>query len=179
MGFNDVKLRNITGSTVAAILDKAFSEFTQAYSSSSYYLSYSDFLGQLEQNAATGSINHPLTSSIILTKLYCQYHKERSQETENLLIEIKETLESLRDSCALSAQDVKIQINGFIKTHITDLASSQSESEHSMAPQGSSSPAGPVAATLTTLSLGGGAAAAYLLNLGGAKTLVNGLLRIG
>ncbi|GIX63371.1 suprabasin isoform X1 [Babesia caballi] len=41
------------------------------------------------------------------------------------------------------------------------------------------SSAGPVAATLTTLGLGGGAAAAYIFNLGGAKTLINGLLRIG
>ncbi|GIX63142.1 fibrinogen alpha chain [Babesia caballi] len=49
----------------------------------------------------------------------------------------------------------------------------------SQAPSSQFSPAGPVAGTLTTFGLGGGAAAAYLLNLGGAKTLVNGLLRIG
>ncbi|GIX62399.1 variant erythrocyte surface antigen-1 family protein [Babesia caballi] len=44
---------------------------------------------------------------------------------------------------------------------------------------GQPSPAGPVAATLTTLVLGGGAAAVYLFDLGGAKTLVNGLLKLG
>ncbi|GIX65236.1 variant erythrocyte surface antigen-1 family protein [Babesia caballi] len=47
------------------------------------------------------------------------------------------------------------------------------------APPSQSSSAGPVAGTLTTLGLGGGAAAAYILNLGGAKTVVNGLLKIG
>ncbi|GIX62830.1 variant erythrocyte surface antigen-1 family protein [Babesia caballi] len=43
----------------------------------------------------------------------------------------------------------------------------------------SSSGVAPVAGTLTTLGLRGGAAAAYLFNLGGAKTLVTNLLRIG
>ncbi|GIX65165.1 variant erythrocyte surface antigen-1 family protein [Babesia caballi] len=48
-------------------------------------------------------------------------------------------------------------------------------SEPSPPPQSSSS-AAPVTGTVATLALGGGGAAAYFLDLGGAKTLVNGLL---
>ncbi|GIX64863.1 variant erythrocyte surface antigen-1 family protein [Babesia caballi] len=175
MGFNGVKLRNITGSTVAAILDKAFSEFTQAYSSSSYYPSYSDFLGQLEQKVPKGALGAPLTSCFILSNVYCQYHKVLRKEAENPLPKIKETLEQLRESCGLSDSALKSQISTFISNYITIHPFSQ-EGDPSNSP--SPAPAVPVAGTLTTFGLGGGAAAAYLLDIGGAKTLVNGLLMI-
>ncbi|GIX62292.1 suprabasin isoform X4 [Babesia caballi] len=58
-------------------------------------------------------------------------------------------------------------------------AAGQAGKEREKTALGQSSPAAPVAATLTTFGLGGGAAAAYLFNLGGAKTLINGLLKIG
>ncbi|GIX64263.1 variant erythrocyte surface antigen-1 family protein [Babesia caballi] len=48
-----------------------------------------------------------------------------------------------------------------------------------MADSGNGIDGGSIAGTLSTLGLGGGAVAAYLFNLGGAKTFVNGLLKIG
>ncbi|GIX62723.1 variant erythrocyte surface antigen-1 family protein [Babesia caballi] len=97
-----------------------------------------------------------------------------SETSEEPLKNIKEKLEKFRESCGYTYSDLKEEF----ETFLIEIQIIKASSPAAMA-DSSPSTAGPVAGTLTTFGLGGGAAAAYILNLGGAKTLVNGLLKIG
>ncbi|GIX62372.1 variant erythrocyte surface antigen-1 family protein [Babesia caballi] len=183
MGFNPSReLRDVKGSKVATILDSEgahnFDELQKAYGNGQYV--YSNFVDELETqyNPQNNALNSPLTSCYKFAKHYfTSKFKERDSESiDQTLTAIKKSLEGFSKLCTTSAQDLQYRVGGFLKEAMPDPASSQladtSDTAHS-------SPAGPVAGTLTTLGIGGGAAAAYMLNLGGAKTLVNGLLKIG
>ncbi|GIX64868.1 variant erythrocyte surface antigen-1 family protein [Babesia caballi] len=91
---------------------------------------------------------------------------QTKKEIIDMLSELREAVKSLDGSNLTKFSNAYLKLN----TAITDAMKST---------ESTSSPAGPIAGTLSTLGLGGGAAAAYFLDLGGAKTLVNGLLRIG
>ncbi|GIX61952.1 variant erythrocyte surface antigen-1 family protein [Babesia caballi] len=91
---------------------------------------------------------------------------QTKKEITNMLSELNAAVKSVGVSGLEKLSHAYSELN----TAITDAIKST---------ESTSSPAGAVAGTLTTFGLGGGAAAAYLFNLGGAKTLVNGLLKIG
>ncbi|GIX62507.1 uncharacterized protein BcabD6B2_19420 [Babesia caballi] len=178
MGFTPTQLRNVNGSTVANVLDSggtyAFTELNTTFRSSSYshYSSsdYSKFIEGLQRPFQSDAIDRPLACSYLLSKYYCEYLKQQQQETTETFTKIREKLEKFKTSWYNSDQDIKDQINTFISTCLTKPKKSNDPSPSS---------SGPIAGTLTTLGLGGGATAAYIFNIGGAKTIVNGLLKIG
>ncbi|GIX64271.1 variant erythrocyte surface antigen-1 family protein [Babesia caballi] len=178
MGFKTNELQNINGSQVVERLTSdhiyGFDELKNVQNS--YQSPYSDFLIQLEDRGPAQGINCPLTNCFILAKEYIksQFTKSQGPRIDGTLTSIKEALPSFKSSCQTSAQDLYYQINNFISTYMPETSSPNPGGVSAQ-----SSPAAPVAGTLTTLGLGGGAAAAYIFNLGGAKTLVNGLLKIG
>ncbi|GIX64714.1 variant erythrocyte surface antigen-1 family protein [Babesia caballi] len=91
---------------------------------------------------------------------------QAKEEITNMLSELSEAVKSLGISGLEKLSKAYTNLN----TAITDAMKST---------ESTSSVGGAAAGTLSTLGLGGGAAAAYLFNLGGVKTLVNGLLKIG
>ncbi|GIX63230.1 variant erythrocyte surface antigen-1 family protein [Babesia caballi] len=175
MGYNISNLKSTRGSVVANILTghHGFNELSETYNASSYTNSYSNFIEKLKKNVSKHNINTPLTTCFLLTKEYCQHLKKKGKQDEEVLSKIKTTLQGFKSSCGFLYQDLTDKIDNFISTYMSEPSSSQE------APIPLSSPAGAVAGTLATFGLGGGAAAAYLLDIGGAKTLVNGLLKIG
>ncbi|GIX65008.1 uncharacterized protein BcabD6B2_44430 [Babesia caballi] len=181
MGFQPSReLKNIGGDKIANLLDSEgsnhFEELKKAYkpNSHAYLYSYSDFLKDLERIGPTdGAWKHPLTNCYLLARLYCKHLK--AQQDDGTLVTVQRMLQKLLESCGLSYGELKNEINRFMK----EISTSPSHETLTAASQDSPSPAAPVAATLTTFGLGGGTAAAYLFNLGGTKTLVNGILRIG
>ncbi|GIX62283.1 variant erythrocyte surface antigen-1 family protein [Babesia caballi] len=176
MGYNITNLISIKGSDVANILDSGgihtFSELSEAYKTASYS-SYESFLGKHEANVSKNSISTPLATCLEVTKLFCKSLTQQGKQDEEPLSKIKSILKGFETSLGHHYHELKYQIGDFIRDHLTTHASTAAH------PNDSASPAGPVAGTLTTLGLGGGAAAAYIFNLGGARTLINGLLRIG
>ncbi|GIX62774.1 uncharacterized protein BcabD6B2_22090 [Babesia caballi] len=139
---------------------------------------YDNYVRELDTqyDPQNNALNSPLTACYKFAKLYftSQFTKSQGTGIDGTLEQIKEALKTFKSSCGYSAPDLSEQIDKFLKTAMTEPSSTNpgNNSDHS-------SPAGPVAGTLTTLGLGGGAAAAYIFNFGGAKTLVKGLLRIG
>ncbi|GIX65933.1 variant erythrocyte surface antigen-1 family protein [Babesia caballi] len=174
MGFPSTQLNgNKLGSEIANLLvnePNGLDELKNAQSSS-LYSDYLDKVTQYGQSQITHPINCPLYA---LYKASTAYLKSRFQEekpTNQSLEEIREKIRTFHISCN-SAPELKGAIGTFISICLTKPQKSNHPSPSS------TSHAGPVAGTLTTLGLGGGATAAYLFNLGGAKTIVNGLLKI-
>ncbi|GIX61209.1 variant erythrocyte surface antigen-1 family protein [Babesia caballi] len=180
MGFKpSTELQNIKGSEAARRLTSnftyGFDELTKAAKST---YSYSDFLENVKQygesNISSSAVNCSLYALHRASAAYLTSKFKNDQRTTDPFDKIKATLESVKSSCSRTDPDLSEQISKFLQ----DIGASPTAAavDYTNDP---SSPAGPVAGTLTTLGLGGGAAAAYILDIGGAKTLVNGLLRIG
>ncbi|GIX62318.1 variant erythrocyte surface antigen-1 family protein [Babesia caballi] len=161
---------------------------------------YRAFLQKLEANAPTLPINHPLASCYKLATAYFEKQANASDINE-AINKLNTKFEEFSQNSEIT-QSSAVTPNPYepLKEPITQLLSAvqkfqpkepeqfgqgvhhgvnEGGTESGASGGQSSSPAAPVAGTLTTLDLGGGAGAAYMLNLGGAKTLVNGLLRIG
>ncbi|GIX63399.1 uncharacterized protein BcabD6B2_28340 [Babesia caballi] len=179
MGFTPSQFKSMKGSAVAGILDSgdfySFNELKKAFSfGSTYYSSsYPMFIEKLENDPKNDAIGRPLACCNLISKYYCEYQTLQDGQGETMFSKIRNMLNALKSSCGHNS-DIKSQITNFISTVMPEPLSSTKENAVPYP-----SPAGPVAGTLTTIGLGGGAAAAYIFNLGGAKTLVNGLLRIG
>ncbi|GIX63606.1 uncharacterized protein BcabD6B2_30410 [Babesia caballi] len=183
MGFNINSLvKDKWGFTVANDLEKEANGFTELKKPSRQTL-YSDFLQQLEQRHQTITWQNPLIGCYRLAN--CYFNQNKTSPVTQAMEKINIEFESFRGTRVHTYETLKTNIKNFLES-VTTFTPTPSPLPHPQTPSGGSntssdhsSPAGPVAGTLTTLGLGGGAAAAYLFNLGGAKTLVNALLKIG
>ncbi|GIX61201.1 variant erythrocyte surface antigen-1 family protein [Babesia caballi] len=179
MGFTPSQLKDIEGAQVANILTGhyGFNELSQAYSASSY-TSYYSFLQELETKGPKKPISCPLTNCYLLAKEHIneQFTKRNVRQVDDTLSKIKYALQKFRTYFGYHYHELTDQIDSFISTNLPDTASSQPET-----PDTPPSPAGPVAGTLTTLGLGGGAAAAYLFNIdcsSNLKEAIDWILRV-
>ncbi|GIX63375.1 uncharacterized protein BcabD6B2_28100 [Babesia caballi] len=174
MGFKpSSELQNKLGSEIANRLinePNGLDELKNAQSSS-LYSDYLDKVTRYGQSQITHPINCPLYALYKASTAYLKFRFQEEKPTNQSLEEIREKIRTFHISCN-SAPELKSAIGTFISICMSVPPKYETPSDNP-------SPAGPVAGTLTTISLGGGAAAAYLLNLGGAKTLVNGLLGMG
>ncbi|GIX64578.1 uncharacterized protein BcabD6B2_40130 [Babesia caballi] len=178
-----------TGQDVAQCLEggNGFEELKSFSIVNSSYISYSQLRTILETKAPTDAINCPLTSCYLLARDY--FNLNKGSDVNRLMKQIGSIFEGFKGN----QHDVQVyptlitNIKRFLENVKRFEPStsppkppqlSQPSTSHA-SPDSSPSNAAPVAGTLTTLGLGGGAAAAYLFNLGGAKTLINGLLKIG
>ncbi|GIX61536.1 ADP-ribosylglycohydrolase [Babesia caballi] len=178
MGFQANTLLSINGSEVAKLLDSGgahnFEELQKAYGHGENI--YSNFIDELVQQNQPSALNYPLTNCHKIATHYLKSVFKNSETNDNTLQKIKQAFQAFKEPCGNYYPDYKTQITDFIKTCMTPPEAIPSQATED---EDSASPAGAVAGTLTTLGLGGGAAAAYVFNIGDAKTLVNGLLRIG
>ncbi|GIX62835.1 variant erythrocyte surface antigen-1 family protein [Babesia caballi] len=184
MGFPSEQLNGPkTGSGIAKLLEDEPNGFDGLKIVDRTENSYETFLNNLkkeygESTLVKSAITCPLYTLYLaaMTYLKSTLQSESDEESGPNLKEIKEKLKSFKRACK-AEQYLEDGFNKFL----TDIHLPTSNSSHSSgtSDEDSPSPGGPVAGTLTTFGLGGGAAAAYLFNLGGAKALVNGLLRIG
>ncbi|GIX62598.1 variant erythrocyte surface antigen-1a related protein, putative [Babesia caballi] len=200
MGFDTTRLNgNIQGNQVATLLAEedihCFSEFTNPQKST-----YEAFLTNLEQSAIGSAINHPLASCYKVAEKYFESQKANGKHITQPIKAIKDNLIQLSATEEYSSSgDSSTNPYDNLKRLITQLLSAvqkfqAKEPEQfgpdvhhaagqagkvSGAPGGQPSSGGSIAGALTTLGLGGGATAAYIFNIGGAKTIVNGLLKIG
>ncbi|GIX62785.1 variant erythrocyte surface antigen-1 family protein [Babesia caballi] len=161
---------------------------------------YINFFNNLVQYQPSEALKHPLASCCKLaTKFFESQSKlpTNAKQITKAITEIKTTLETLSQTSGSSYKNGTSMHNPYdaLNLKLTDLFTKVTKFKPNEAstttavvhgdggntgqPTNQSSPVAPVAGTLTTLGLGGGAAAAYIFNLGGAKTIVNGLLRIG
>ncbi|GIX61266.1 variant erythrocyte surface antigen-1 family protein [Babesia caballi] len=142
--------------------------------------SYEKFLGNLHKQHGESKINSamdcPVYTLYRAAKAYLKYKFEepKADENEENIRDIKKMFQNFTAACK-SAYELKDEFAKFL----TDINANITVSSETTNDNSSPSPAAPVAGTLSTLGLGGGAAAAYILDIGGAKTLINGLLRIG
>ncbi|GIX61867.1 variant erythrocyte surface antigen-1, alpha subunit [Babesia caballi] len=187
MGFNiDVLVGDKWSYTVANDLESDFNGFAELkVSGPSYYSSYnySQYLEKLNQKHKHVDWNQPIIGCYRLAN--CYFNQNKTSLVTQAMEKIKTEFESFRGTRVHTYETLKTNIKSFLESVTTftptpsPLPPQQPPSDSSTTSFSQSSPAGAVAGTLTTLGLGGGAAAAYLLNLGGAKTLINSLLRIG
>ncbi|GIX63936.1 variant erythrocyte surface antigen-1 family protein [Babesia caballi] len=188
MGFTLSQLQNKLGKEVAQILDSSgHYAFDELENISNTHLTYSIFLTTLKQKASIQPLNSPLTACYTLAKEYFSLQSE-NKEVAEAMRKIRSEFESVstkRYSESNIYEVLKQNIDTFLSKVTTFTPSTIATPSPQQPPSGSSttspsqsSSAGPVAGTLTTFGLGG-AAAAYVFNLGGTKTLVNGLLRVG
>ncbi|GIX61458.1 variant erythrocyte surface antigen-1 family protein [Babesia caballi] len=174
---NDQKM----GSNVSSM----FSGFDEFKIYDGYSKTYPDFLRKVGHNAfkqfQSKPNDYPLYTLYYFSYHYLQYQHSKAivktvNGSPNNEEEVLATLIWLGEAMAtLNVQGLEGLLSlayENLRSEITNALPYIDISQHYSA-------AAPVAGTLTTLGLGGGAAAAYLFNLGGAKTLVNGLLRIG
>ncbi|GIX64779.1 uncharacterized protein BcabD6B2_42140 [Babesia caballi] len=205
MGYDTSRLNgNIQGNQVAKLLATedihCFTELTKATGKSNY----STFLHKLETYDSNEALKHPLASCYKLAKEYFEsqskFKAPNASEINEAIKEIKNNLIQLSAAEEYSSSgDSSTNPYDNLKPLITQLLSAVQKFQakepeqfgqgvHHAAGQagkeagesgGQPSSGSSIAGALTTLGLGGGAAAAYVLNLGGAKTLINGLLRIG
>ncbi|GIX61580.1 extracellular matrix-binding ebh [Babesia caballi] len=176
MGYTPTSmLHNIQGSEVAERLTKnqiyGFDELKEAKTEP---YSYSDFLEKVkqygEQKLTSSPVNCSLYTLYRASKAYLASKFKEGETSEETFDTIKQKLDKFSKSCWPSYTDLKSEFDNFLK----EIGASQTPPSTAVRdPSPSPSPAAPVAGTLTTLGLGGGATAAYLLDLGGAKTLVN------
>ncbi|GIX62992.1 variant erythrocyte surface antigen-1 family protein [Babesia caballi] len=170
MGFQASTLRSIKGFQVASRLDNGGAyTFEELNNADKEQYSYPAFILSLERSGPEKGINSPLTNCFVLAKKYFRDRFQNGKEIDGSLTSIKETLKKFSTLC-YTYSFLKDEINKFISTNMPDPSSPNPSNNAEQ-----SSPAGAVAGTLTTLGLGGGATAAYLFNLGGTKTFVNGL----
>ncbi|GIX61416.1 variant erythrocyte surface antigen-1 family protein [Babesia caballi] len=198
MGYNDGELNNTgDGHTIMNKVAWQFEELENAPSSGN---NYSKFFEQLEKIDSNKALNRPLASCFKLATEYFKSQNTNATEVTDVINNLKTKFEELSKNQETSESYSSSNPYDDLKQPIKDLLSqaanfklqepSRATSEGHGAggasrtdglsqPANKSSHAAPVAGTLTTLGLGGGAAAAYMFNIGGAKTLVNGLLKIG
>ncbi|GIX62469.1 variant erythrocyte surface antigen-1 family protein [Babesia caballi] len=168
------ELKDISAKEVATLLKDKYDSFDDLKNAPRDQYTYSGFLNKFEEQSASNSaINCPLISCQKLAKAYLTSQFESDKAGDATLRDIKEKLQHFSTSCKTFAPELQSEIETFLR----DIKANRPKTD--AAPSDKPSPASAVAGTLTTFGLGGGAAAAYLLDLGGAKTLVNGLLRIG
>ncbi|GIX64526.1 variant erythrocyte surface antigen-1, beta subunit [Babesia caballi] len=175
MGYDPTYLNgNKRGKDVAQLLEDGETGFDGLVKPETQII-YDNFVRKLETqyNPQTNALNSPLTACYKFARVYFTSKFKRGEPVDATLTSIKAALETFKSSCRSSASDLFDQIGSFIFESMTAPSSPKTENKAN-----EPSPAGPVAGTLTTLGLGGGAAAAYVFNLGGTKTLVNGLLKI-
>ncbi|GIX62555.1 variant erythrocyte surface antigen-1 family protein [Babesia caballi] len=174
---NDQKM----GSNVS-IMFSGFDDF-KIYDASSK--TYPEFLSKVGHNAFKQFQSKP-NAYPLYTLYYFSYHYLQYQHSKSILKtvngipnneeEVLATLKGLGEAMAtLNVQGLE----GLLSLAYENLSSEITKALPYIDISQHYSAAASVAGTLSTLGLGGGAAAAYLLNLGGAKTLINGLLRIG
>ncbi|GIX62567.1 variant erythrocyte surface antigen-1 family protein [Babesia caballi] len=174
MGFKpSSELQNKSGYEIANLLTNdplyGFEELKKAQQKQ---YSYPDFLGKVSEygeSTMSQPVNCPLYVLYNASMAYLKSRYTDTEEPDRTIEDIKNKIQTFHKSFR-SDDDLKDEIDHFISTCLTKPNKSGNPSP---------SPAAPVAGALTTLGIGGGAAAAYLLNLGGAKTLVTGLLKIG
>ncbi|GIX65018.1 variant erythrocyte surface antigen-1 family protein [Babesia caballi] len=194
VGFNpSSELQNKLGSELVKRMTHEIHGFSELEKPAGTSSSYETFFPRLESNTAGTAINRPLASCFKLATSYFESHKsEEAKQITSRIETRKQELINLSKNTSADFVTLKSQIADLLQKveefNPNKEAEKFGQGVHNGVNQagkegsgsgGQSSPAAPVAGTLTTLSLGGGAAAAYLFNLGGAKTLVNGLLRIG
>ncbi|GIX62706.1 variant erythrocyte surface antigen-1 family protein [Babesia caballi] len=189
MGFTSTQLNGEKhGTQIAELLDSDYNGFTELnVSGPSYYSSYNYFqyLEKLNQKHKHVDWNYPLIGCYLLSHHYFSLKSENT-DVKNAMDSIKKQFEKLRGYSKDDYSTLKQSIRIFLSKVTTFTPSTIATPSPQQPPSGgfntsqdpSPSPAGPVAGTLTTLGLGGGAVAVYLLDLGGAKTLVNGILKI-
>ncbi|GIX65084.1 uncharacterized protein BcabD6B2_45190 [Babesia caballi] len=176
-GFTSGELNSMQGSQVAGILTRDPNGFDELKNADKEQYSYPAFILSLETHGPQRGINSPLTNCYVLAKEYYKSKFKKGEPDDQTLTSIKAALDIFKSSCRSSASDLYEQIGSYISTYMPDPSSSQSNDTSSQSSSPSS--AGPIAGTLSTVGLGGGAAAAYFFDIGGTKTLINGLLRIG
>ncbi|GIX64798.1 variant erythrocyte surface antigen-1 family protein [Babesia caballi] len=200
MGYSQPQLNEKkTGSQIADRLGGhyGFSELKEAYGSGGSS-SYSTFIEKLEEDGPTKKLDYPLTNCKIFSYEYLKSWHNAAEITK-AIDSIKEELKELSTSSDISStgnfsalqQKMKILLEK-IKSFEPHSGSSQPGSSEpgrdglqkagssgtGSISQAQSSSAGPAVGGL--LGVGAlGAGAAYVLNIGGAKTIVHGLLRIG
>ncbi|GIX63938.1 variant erythrocyte surface antigen-1 family protein [Babesia caballi] len=184
MGFYiDTLVRDKWSYNLANDLDSGYNGFTELNVSNSYFnnLTYSKFLTTLQRKAPTDAINCPLTSLYLLAHHY--FSLNPSSDVTRLMKQIKGNFLKLGGYGNDDYQTLKTQIKEFLSKVKTFTPTPpplppqppQSGASTTSSPQSSS--AGPAVGGLVGVgALGAGAA--YGLNLGGAKTLVNGLLHL-
>ncbi|GIX61592.1 variant erythrocyte surface antigen-1 family protein [Babesia caballi] len=136
------------------------------------------FLHKVEEKGKKHFVSSPINVPLYtLCLIALTYMKNKSTLTTDKIPQTKEaiikTLNKLSDAVKSSHVGTLTKLsNAYLElnTAITDAMNST---------ESTSSSAGPVSAILTTIGLGGGAAAAYILDIGGAKTVVHSLLKIG
>ncbi|GIX64725.1 variant erythrocyte surface antigen-1 family protein [Babesia caballi] len=182
MGFSNQLNGGKTGFHIAS---NAFTLFTEFRGVAPMPSTYPFFLKEVGEKAFKGFKTDPNSYPLYTLYFFAYYYLKylnpcNIADTVNGLPTtndgIKETLQWLETAVKnLDLQEFEDLITAYstLRTEITEAMDVESTSSDP------SSHAAPVAGTLSTLGLGSGAAAAYMFNLGGAKTLVNGLLRIG
>ncbi|GIX62781.1 variant erythrocyte surface antigen-1 family protein [Babesia caballi] len=191
MGYETNVINNgVTGQQIAKRLSDDYhgiEDFTKI--SGSFSSDYSAFLNSLVQYNPSDALNHPLASCFKLAYKYFQSQNKNANEVIQAIDKIRQTLitHSAKNEFSNSGDynDLKPLITQLLqnvqsfqpKEPNTGSDTNGGGQGHGSPPQ--HSPVAPVAGVLSTFGLSGGAAAAYFLDLGGAKTLVNGLLRIG
>ncbi|GIX64859.1 uncharacterized protein BcabD6B2_42940 [Babesia caballi] len=152
------------GSAVASLLEDDDTGFDGLVQPATKNI-YDNFVQTLEYTykPALDALSSPLTACYKFAKLYftSQFTKSQGTRIDGTLEQIKEALKTFKSSCGYSAPDLSEQIGGYIRIAMTLPPSVPTITDPSP------SHVGPVAGTLTSLGLGG------------AKTLVNGLLKIG
>ncbi|GIX63944.1 mitogen-activated protein kinase kinase kinase 13-B-like [Babesia caballi] len=175
------------GYTVAQLLDSGYNGFTELnVSGPSYYTSYNYFqyLEKLNEKHKHVDWNYPLIGCYRLAN--CYFNQNKTSPVTHAMEKIETEFEKLRGYWKDDYSTLKQNIHTFLSKvtiftptpALHPLPPTLSPSSPTTSSSLSPSSAGPVAGTLTTFGLGG-AAAAYVFNLGGAKTFVNGLLTIG
>ncbi|GIX65081.1 variant erythrocyte surface antigen-1 family protein [Babesia caballi] len=181
MGFGTNELQDITGSEVAERLKRnPIYGFDELKNAKTEQHSYSKFLTAIDEKHGKSTLTSNPTDCALYalhraSRAYLQ-SKFQSDESDQNLRGIKEKLLKFKQETK-NYDDLETEVDAFLREINVFLSSSSHSGGMSAADQ--TSPAGPVAGTLATFGLGGGAAAAYVFNIGGAKTIVNGLLRIG
>ncbi|GIX61996.1 uncharacterized protein BcabD6B2_14310 [Babesia caballi] len=185
MGFTVSHLQGKLGHEVAQILGDGYNAFDELDNISNIHLKYSIFHTALIKKASIQPLSCPLTACYRLAQEYFSLKSENT-DVKNAMDSIKKQFEKLRGYGADDYSTLKQNIQTFLSKVTTFTPSTiPTATPQQPSPGGSTtsssqtSPAGPIAGALTTLGLSGGAAAAYILNIAGAKTLVKGLLRIG
>ncbi|GIX64773.1 variant erythrocyte surface antigen-1 family protein [Babesia caballi] len=184
MGYSDNMLNNaISGQSV---MDNVASELDELKATARSSGDYSTFLDDLERQISYRKpIKCPLAGCFLLAREYFTFKKadKVTQAIKTLKTKFKEFSQNaeITQSSALTPNpydnlkhlitDLLDKVKKFTPQEPTTHVSVQNDGATGQLANQSPSPAGPVAGTLTTLGLGGGAAAAYVFNLGGAKTL--------
>ncbi|GIX64338.1 variant erythrocyte surface antigen-1 family protein [Babesia caballi] len=174
MGFKpSTELQNKHGSEVAVLLKDDFSSIEDLKKAPKTEYTYTGFLKKFEEQYGkdklnTNAISCPLYALHLASTAYFRFKFKENQGTIDPFDKIKARLESMKASFSRMDPDLEDVIDNFL----IDIVATTPPNFESLP-----SPVAPLAGTLTTLTAaGGGAAAAYILNLGGTKTLTTSSL---